>query len=233
MDNEVSPWRAEGEFVLHGEELEGVDFSNLRPRYFSIGVGSRLVRCDFRRLRPTTWPTFGSGMQPTTYVECLFDDMAIKGGGAGRANFMGCSFRDVKIQDYRFMDAQFVDCVFSGHLKSVIFSAAPTSVDDELGRTRNQFAGNDFSKALMEDVSFRGGIDLDVQRFPDNPEYLIIRDAGTVLARAWSDIQQWPQDLNRSRIETKIEVLEDKVRAGQRDIFVTRTSLLRKISPES
>ncbi|NBE97507.1 hypothetical protein FE391_29915 [Nonomuraea sp. KC401] len=150
------------ELILHAVDLEKADFSGVRPRYLDIGVGSTLTRCDFSGIRPAGPPTFGSGAEPTTYVECTFDRMPIEGGGAGRASFLRCSFLGVVIKDYRFADSQFTDCRFSGDLAAVIFSARPS-----LGfalRERNAFRGNDFSVAQLRDVDFRQGVDLHWQR---------------------------------------------------------------------
>lgn len=224
---EQSPWRAKDEFVLHNAHIEGADFSNIKPRYFNIGVGSVLVHCDFSCLKPQGWPSFGSGNQPTTYMDCIFDGMSVKGGSAGRASFQRCSFRRVKIKDFHFTDAQLVDCTFSGRLESVIFSARP---DYASGRLENDFRGNDFSEARLEDVSFRGGIRLDLQRLPEGADYVIIPDAREVLREVWNIVEGWPQDLDQSRAQTKLEVCADELESGQRDLFLTKKFLAEGLS---
>ena len=54
-----------------------------------------------------------------------------------------------------------IDCIFSGTLHKVVFYGA----DPESGR-HNEFRGNDFRETLFDDVGFREGIDLTLQRFP-------------------------------------------------------------------
>ncbi|TDD07150.1 hypothetical protein E1292_14020 [Nonomuraea deserti] len=218
------------ELILHAVTLEGADFSGARPRYLDIGVGSTLTRCDFSGIRPVGPPTFGSGAEPTTYVECTFDHMSIKGGGAGRANFVRCSFLGVVIKDYRFIDSQFTDCRFSGDLAAVIFTARP-SFGFAL-RERNAFIGNDFSAARLRDVDFRGGIDLRLQRLPVGPEYIVVPSAERVLLKAWRTISARSNDEDRKRAQTKLEVLERLVEEGQSDIFLTRSFLAGGLSVE-
>lgn len=149
----------------------------------------------------------------------------------GRATFVGCSFRDVKIHDFFCLKAQFVDCVFTGRLKKVVFDARPRSGAERLGRDRNEYRGNDFSGAQLVNVSFRGGIDLDQQRLQDGPEYLVIRDARAVLKSALEEVRAWPEDEEQSRTLTKLEVMASTAARGQRDLFVARAFLGR--TPES
>ncbi|MEV1177028.1 hypothetical protein [Nonomuraea sp. NPDC049784] len=56
----------------------------------------------------------------------MFDGSTLKGDGLdpGRATFISCSFLDVSLVSLNFMDAEFVDCVFSGRIESVTFSRA-------------------------------------------------------------------------------------------------------------
>ncbi|WP_204075862.1 hypothetical protein [Planotetraspora phitsanulokensis] len=164
----------------------------------------------------------------------MFDGSALEGHGLdpGRATFISCSFLDASLVNLNFMDAEFVDCVFSGRIESVTFSADPWSRDAELGREKNRYQGNDFSTALMRNVSFRGGIDLDMQRFPDTADYFILRDAAAGLDKALRDVERWEDPKDRSMAKARIKAQKFNVQGGQRDLFIHKSLITSKLSPE-
>src|SRR6266508_2278639 len=165
----------------------------------------------------------GDGMQQSDYFGCVFDGCYLRGISPGRARFVECSFRDVKIFDFKCFQAEFVDCVFSGSLRTVIFDARVDQPDDVLGRTRNEFHGNDFRNADLEDVAFRGGIDMAAQALPTGPEYLLVRDAPAALSRARDVVQRWPEDEYRRDAMLTLEVWEGECRTGQQHILLKTT----------
>jgi hypothetical protein len=210
--------------ILDAVELEGADFSRRDLKYAGIVNGSRLTRCDFSRSKFTSG-CLGAGYETSTFVECVFDRCTMKDLSPGRATFVNCSFRDVKIRNFFCHKAQFVDCTFTGRIRKAIFSAKPTATTRNLGRDRNEYRGNDFSGVRLEDTAFRGGVDLDLQRLPEGPEYLIVRNAGEVLERAAEYIAAWPEEDLRKDALIKLSVLGSDVEGGQRDLFVSREFL--------
>ncbi|MEV1166986.1 hypothetical protein [Nonomuraea sp. NPDC049784] len=226
--------KASGELKLSGTRSEGADYSGQRFKYISVANGSHLTKCDFRRIRATQG-CLGGGRRPSVYTECVFDGSTLKGDGLdpGRATFIKCSFLDTSLIRLDFRDAEFVDCVFSGRIESVIFSAKPYAEDAELGRTRNRYEGNDFSAARMKDVAFRGGIDLGLQRFPDSDDYFILRDAAGPLEIAMRDAERWGEAEDRDEAIATIETLEFNVKGGQRDLFIHTEFLTGGLSPEA
>jgi hypothetical protein len=209
--------------VLSGLRLENESFTNRSLRELAMSDAT-LVRCDFSRTR-VAGGSFGGGFEPSEYRECVFDGCRIRNVLPGRATFVGCSFRDVTIQNLRCHEAQFVDCVFTGRLRTVTFSATPWSTE-RLNRTRNAFHGNDFTGAVLEDVAFRGGIDLDRQHLPDGPDYVLVRNAPELLPAVREQVRNWPESL-RADAETSLWVLDNDRETGQRDLFVRRTLLGR------
>ncbi|MFB4278559.1 MULTISPECIES: hypothetical protein [unclassified Nonomuraea] len=226
--------KASDELRLNGARLTGADYSGRRFGYFLVANGSRLTRCDFRGVRATDG-CLGGGLQPSVYTECVFDGSTLQGDGLdpGRATFVSCSFLDVTLSGLTFIDAEFVDCVFSGSLESVTFSADPWARDAELGRTTNRYEGNDFSAARMTDVDFRGGIDLDRQRLPEGAGHLVLRDAAGVLDLALRDIERWADAKDRDEALATIDTLEFDVQGGQRDLFTDKAFLTKGLSPEA
>lgn len=83
---------------------------------------------------------FGDGADVSEYVECSFDGSRIQAVAPGRARFVRCSFRDVKLKGWLCWDAEFVDCVFTGRGDELRFFGQPSDcVRDELGRDRNEW----------------------------------------------------------------------------------------------
>ena len=84
------------------------------------------------------------------YEACSFDGSKIDCGAPGVARFVGCTFRDVHFVSFFGLSVSMIDCVFSGRLQKVAFYGAnPES------RKRNEFRGNDFRDARLDDVAFR------------------------------------------------------------------------------
>jgi len=71
----------------------------------------------------------------------------------------------------------------------------------QLRRRVNEIRDNDFSRAELDDVDFRGGIDLTQQRLPTGEDYLFIKDtckAATIVRESQSSIVD-KQALERSQ----------------------------------
>ncbi|GAA4967525.1 hypothetical protein HD597_003786 [Nonomuraea thailandensis] len=226
--------KAKSELNLNAARQNGTDYSGQRFSVISIANGSHLTDCNFRGIHATKG-CLGAGKRPSVYTGCVFDGSTLKGDGLdpGRATFVSCSFLDVKLSHLNFMDAEFVDCVFSGTLESVTFSADPWARDAELGRTVNRYEGNDFTAARMQDVDFRGGIGLGLQRLPEGGDYLVVRDAAAVLKAAVQEIETWADTDEREEALSTIDTLEFDVQGGQRDLFMDTAFVTDGLSPEA
>lgn len=210
----------EGLLVLHAVDLTDVTFPAERIRSLGIGVGSRLVRCDLRGLR-LEGGGFGSGSEISRYEDCVFDGSRLVGTLPGRATFVRCSFRGISFRDVFCQDAEFVDCVFSGSMEKVVFNAKPTSAE-QLGRVKNVYRGNDFTHVEMFDVTFRGGVDLDLQKLPRDPRLVIIKNAGRRIERAFEFFSRMPDGPVRRDVEMILELLMEECENGQDDLLVSR-----------
>ena len=125
-----------------------------------VAISSTFKQCTFEHLTIRS-ACFGGGRKESVYEACSFDGSKIDCMAAGVARFVGCTFRDVHLFSFFGLSVSMIDCVFSGRLHKVAFYGAnPES------RKRNDFRGNDFREALLDDVGFREGIDLTLQRFP-------------------------------------------------------------------
>ncbi len=181
-----------------------VDFSGLRFLRF-YADDCRFIGCDFSRIK-VDWLPFGSG--GSLFRDCRFDGARI--GDFGDVRLERCQFVDTDLEGWFTWAADIVDCRFAGRLSGVVFNGR-----DDTGRRKNEFVGNDFREADMDDVAFRFGIDLDAQLLPEGPEYVRIRDIhGRVKAV-------------RGQVEDSAEAcrmldLVDDVYAGEQDVITKR-----------
>lgn len=147
--------------VFDHQQVQDITYSDQKLDEF-LAISCSFKRCTFERLS-TRSACFGGGRRESVYEACSFDGSKIDCGTAGVAKFVGCSFRDTYIFNFFGLSISMIDCVFSGTLHKVAFYGTnPES------RKRNEFRGNDFREARLNDVAFREGIDLTLQRFPAN-----------------------------------------------------------------
>ncbi|TMR22397.1 hypothetical protein ETD86_11945 [Nonomuraea turkmeniaca] len=218
------------ELLIGWETVEGEDYSGRRWREIAV-TESNVLNCNFSGIIMSRSATLGNGRKPSTYLDCVFDESRWDRVLPGRATFIGCSFHNVHISNVTFIDAEFVNCVFSGTLEHVTFSARPRELDADLGRQVNAYRGNDFSGAQMIDFAFRGGIDLDQQILPGPPNYVTIRNARAALARTRSEIQHLPSIANNRQWQTMLMTLNDEMQTGQKDLFIPRSFLEENLPP--
>lgn len=205
--------------VLDHEEVHGVDFSGLKLVQFSA-AGSRLEACRFDKTKIED-ASFGAGRETSEYVDCSFDGARIRFGPGGYARFVRCSFRDVDLRDWFCFAVELVDCTFTGRLRKAFFNGiVPEDKRSSAGRERNEFRGNDLSAMTLIDVAFRTGIDLTQQKLPSGPDYIYVLDAAEAVQRARASVIGWDDLGLRKPAMTLINLLEEDVAAGQRQLFL-------------
>lgn len=75
--------------------------------------------------------------------------------------------RNVRLEKWLCNEAGFIDCVFTGTLRSINFNRElDKEARAQLGRKENTYTGNDFSGATLEWVAFKGGVDLTASGCP-------------------------------------------------------------------
>lgn len=141
-------------------DLVGATFSG-RKLNKMLMLASSFTGCEFTDMRVGNWVTGGARTTVTTYTECVFDRSRIRFNPGGLARFERCSFRDVDLRDWMCFETELVDCLFTGRMRRSFFNGTvPEEFVEALGRTSNEFRGNDFSGMDLLDVGFRTGIDL-------------------------------------------------------------------------
>jgi uncharacterized protein YjbI with pentapeptide repeats len=191
---------------FQGAVFEDVDFSGLHVDRFHIS-GSTFDRCDFSGsvLR------MGSFSVPpqSVYRDCRFDGADLRRCNPGVTRFERCSFDKARIDGWDCTHNDFIDCRFAGRLRGVLFSGGvrddPVVREGDSERLKalkrlnasrrpNEFHGNDFRDAVFDGVEFLGGIDLDAQVLPDDPEFVRFDIRPETLARVESFALRLPPD---------------------------------------
>lgn len=207
--------------VIEGASLIGEDLSAKRcPEW--VVMESRFERCSFNGVKANF--SFGVGRRMSDYIDCSFDEARLSAGAGrngGRARFVRCSFRNTRIEKINFNYAEFVDCVFTGEVNEVNFSAElDPRYRAELGRSSNRYERNDFSGARLKGVALKDGVDLLDQRLPSEDGYLLVEDAEAVLPAAAAEALTWPESPVRAEIISELEFqLKWYVRHGQRQLL--------------
>jgi uncharacterized protein YjbI with pentapeptide repeats len=171
--------------LVEGARLERVDLSGIR--FWHLRASEAVfVDCDLSRISSRTGGSLGY-FPGATYLNCRFDGADLRRILPGIGRFERCKFTNVRIRDWTADDASFVDCVFTGRIeRSMFYGRRIFKYPDEHSLPPpNEFRGNDFTKADLIDVSFRGGADLSQQRMPQGPQFLVL--------------DRWPERVDRAR----------------------------------
>jgi hypothetical protein len=195
--------------------MRRVDFAGFRfQRLYADDC--RFIGCDFSRVR-VDWLPFGSG--GSLFRDCRFDGASI--GDFGDVRLERCQFVDTDLEGWFTFAADIVDCRFAGRLSGVVFNG-----EDDTGRRKNEFRGNDFREADLDDVAFRFGIDLDAQRLPEGPEYVRLRNVAASIEAVRANVTEHPEAVQM------LDLVED-VYTGEEDVFTKRAFVVELAdSPE-
>jgi hypothetical protein len=200
--------------VLEHITAKNVDFSGQRFWRFNAD-DCRFIACDFSRIA-VEWLPFANG--GSLFRNCRFNGSRI--GDFGEVRLERCQFVDADLDGWFTWSADIVECRFAGLLRGVVFSGR-----DPDERRTNEFVGNDFRDAELDDVAFRFGIDLDEQLLPETDEYIRLRDINGRVRRARGDVRQWPSDTDREAALWMLEMVES-VHEDEPDVFAKREFLI-------
>jgi hypothetical protein len=200
--------------LLDHVTAERVDFSGLRFWAFQTDE-CRFVDCNFSRV-DVEWLPFANG--GSVFERCCFERSRI--GDFGDVRLERCEFVNANLNGWFTWQADIVECRFAGRLRGVVFRG--TDVD---GQDRNEFRGNDFGDADIDDVAFRGGIVLDVQLLPTGEEYVRLRDLKARVTRARRELGHWQDVAEREAALKMLDVVAD-VFTEEPDVFTKRAFIV-------
>ncbi|MGH2451111.1 MAG: pentapeptide repeat-containing protein [Candidatus Limnocylindria bacterium] len=183
-----------GLVALERATLRDVDFRKVRFERFALS-GCVFVNCDFRGIRfdRKFQPLFASPRQ-SVFRQCRFDGSDLRKMQPSQARFEACTFDDAVIEKWSSTLAEFVDCRFSGPIVSSRFYGRPWGTEAgkvDPPRRVNEFRGNDFSGAELQETIFLMGIDIDAQRWPDDKDYVRLDRMNMRLTKARDEILRW------------------------------------------
>lgn len=212
--------RADRSVSLDSVVERGTDFSGRRLDYFG-SVRSRFEKCRFEKMDIRD-ACFGSGTRDSEYHNCSFDGSKLTSVAPGSARFVRCSFQNVLIRQLFCHRVEFIDCIFSGKLLTGYFNGTvPKDSVDSLGRQKNEFRGNDFSRMDLVDVAFRTGIDLAQQKLPAGPDYIYVEDGLGAVAEVRKQVIEWKDLELRQNGMIVIQLLELALNEGQQQLFLS------------
>jgi hypothetical protein len=208
--------------ALHRATLTAVDFRRAHFDHFSIG-GCLFDRCDFRGLKLDRQlaPLFVA-LPRSVFRDCYFDGADMRRARLGQSRFERCTFDDVRLDGSRAEAAEFIECRFAGRLDGVTFHGAPSGPESrrlEPRRRRNEFRGNDFRDAELFDVAFVTGVDMDLQRFPEDELHVRVDDFRRRLKKARAEVDQWYE---RDRAPALVMLTTLATRWRDQDVVVAR-----------
>lgn len=203
--------------------LRHVDFRKARFDHFSL-TGCLFLDCDFRGVRlDRRWQSLFSAQPASTFRDCRFDGADLRRVRPDLARFEGCTFDDALLDGWRTEAAQFVGCRFAGRMSDVRFHGSPTGAGArrvDYRRKRNDFVGNDFRDADLDDVVFHG-IELGAQRLPESDRYVRVDRFAERVVRARAAIRRWDVPPERTAGLAMLRDLATRWR-GQDDVIDVR-----------
>lgn len=201
--------------------------SNVRftgQRVFDFGAeGAEFINCTFVNCE------FENGtlgyLPGAVYANCDFVGIDFQHVDPGVSRFDHCAFESGRVSGWRATAAEFVGCSFTGRVVDSVFFGRPFGAYAKplAGiRTRNEFVGNNFSAAELEDVDFREGIDLDLQEWPHSDAYAVIHDWPARVAAIAAGRELFSSD--SSEVADLLEVF-DRTYGGRQIVFLERREL--------
>ena len=203
--------------------VKGVDFSGVEFDDFDA-EGTRFKSCDFTGTRIEG---FLGVRRQTLFEDCRFDRTRLRHAQPNQSRFVRCEFSDADLWGWSAVAAEFVDCRFAGKLRRCRFWGRPWGEWLEAGNLRpprmvNEFRGNDFTGADLEDVGFAGGIDLDQQFLPTGPQYIRLSRAQERIALAKKTVSVWEPGEVRTEALILLDAYTDDDVEFQAELFANR-----------
>lgn len=213
---------------FRGVSVRDVDFG--RATFSNLRSGGTLFeRCDFSQVRfAADYASYLCVGPVSTFRDCSFERADLRHTDPGLSRFERCVFDGAKMHDWVSEAAEFVDCRFATKLTQSFFFGRPHGVwGDKLDPPRaiNEFRGNDFSGATLIGVSFKFGIDIAAQRWPDDPAYIRLDRLPERIRLAREIVARWPDDAGREDALLVLRIYSTHGYEEQEELFARRDNL--------
>jgi uncharacterized protein YjbI with pentapeptide repeats len=230
----VSNW---GHLVeVRGGRWTGLDLSNARLEELRI-FDTRIEDCVLDGARCDSWRMWSTEVLRTSLRRACLRNASLGAANAGKRNvfrdvdFSGadlrgtghgcalmecCRFVNSKLDHVEFQGTVFVDVVFEGTLREVMFGRRWWPPEYQ-SFPPNEMKRVSFKKAKFRLVEFRD-LELDEVEWPDDPDHFVLTDYRDVLARmSQSGIRE---------LAALSQVLLEGASPNQRAVVVSRRDLL-------
>jgi hypothetical protein len=195
--------------------------------FFFLGVfGCIFEDCDFTGARISAGQL--SHFPPSIFRRCRFHGLDLRTVSPFTARFEECSFSNSDLRGWNCALTEFVRCVFAGPLVKVLFSGrpwGPGAHDKRLGRSKNEFTGNDFRQADLRDCSFRWGIKVSEQLWPESDDYICLDNFQKRVAGARREIERWEDVGPRKEALLVLDVYSTDGEREQEEFFGRRDDI--------
>jgi hypothetical protein len=115
--------------------------------------------------------------QRNSFRQVDFTKADLRGTSYTATEFIGCTFKDTRLDKVDFQTSTFTDCTFEGELREVLFYR--TGFKGE-GFPANEMTNVEFTRAQLRWAEFRG-LDMDSVQFPEDEEHIIVCNYMAVL----------------------------------------------------
>jgi uncharacterized protein YjbI with pentapeptide repeats len=233
--------------VIKGVTWKGLDFSGSRLnglRFFDCEISD----CVFDKCSCQDWRLWTTTVSETSIRSADLRKSALGGVQDGRRNtfrkvefinadlrqtsyvaaeFVGCTFKDTRLDKADFQTSTFTECTFEGELREVLFHRRGFKGE---AFPANEMTNVDFSRAKLRWVEFRG-LDLETVRFPEDDDHLIVDDYPRVLDRLL-ERASGRDDVASKRLTAVLLNKRKWVGAGQHRGVFNKSDLLEIVGEE-
>lgn len=191
--------RQEGLIRMEGLTLQSLDLSASSLNHL-LFVDCRIENCVFDKSKCQNWGLWGTSVSNSTFYSAdlrnsalgaVLDDKRnafgqvdftkadLRGTVYTAAEFIGCKFRDTRLDKVDFQTSTFTNCCFEGELREVCFYRR--GFRGEIFPA-NEMVGVDFTRAQLRHVEFRG-LDLDNVALPTDCDHIVLNEFPKTLDR--------------------------------------------------
>lgn len=217
----------EGSLKLKKAKLENIDFSYCNVKYSLIErcfvsncifketkaqelyiIASDFINCCFEKSDIShSFLNENIGKNSGSFKNTEFIETNLKECSFSFPIVEQCSFENCNLYATNFNGSRFFDTKFKGVIDSPWFSGYATNINKSIlgifnsispKNYPNKMINVDFSEAKLIGVSFINGVDLNNCKFPNNENYILIKDIKKTFSKAREVINnEWPTDYKR------------------------------------
>lgn len=214
-----------------GAELNGLRFQNCN-----------ITDCVFNQCDCRDWRLWGTTVLNTTFSSADLRKSALGGVQEERMNtfqkvdftradlrqtayvsarFVGCLFKNTRLNKVNFQGSVFTDCVFEGELREVCFNQRAFGAS---ALPLNEMLRVDFTRACLRSVEFRG-LDLSDVCFPTDTDHILLNDYPQSLDRLLQGLRV-RTEMASKKLAAYLTVYRKWAGPGQRQGVLNKNDLL-------